>query len=360
MGLKSFLLSLCFSTLCVLICSWHSGINSLKFLAKKINWNFLCTLKSNRKVSVYQGSNILKHVCTIFELLRWKHCCWAGFSALVGTLIAFFIISDSMQIQLVYEPIIVFLVVFLITGAGNAVNDYFDYQIDRVNRPNRPIPSGRIKRKTALRLSVSLFGIGIILSFSLGPLCLFLAAFNSILLFLYAITFKRTVLIGNVVVAYLTGSTFIFGSALEIFNYECIQYSMILFLLAFFPSLVREIVLDIDDMEGDRQGGAETLPIKIGRTYTARITTVVGMIYILLSPIPYIFNTNNLFGIPYLTMTFLADMLLLLSLNEILLKDNAEKSSKMIERAMCIALLAFVVSITPSLILPSPRLIIDF
>lgn len=342
-SLKSFLVTLYFSL---------HNVNNIKLLGKKGNWDFIFKfkLKSNQKVCVYQVSNIIKHVSAFFELLRWKHCFWAGFSALVGTLIAFLIMSDSMQVQLAYEPVIVFLVVFLITGAGNAINDYFDIEIDKINRPGRPIPSGRIKQKTAMYLSVSLFGIGIILSYLLGPLCLILAAFNSILLFLYASTFKRMFLLGNVVVAYLTGSIFIFGSALEIFNYASIQYSMVLFFLAFFPSLAREIVLDIDDMEGDRQGGAVTLPIKIGKNYTARIATGVGIIFIIFSPLPYILNINNLFGIPYLIMILLADILLIFSFKEMLIMNNVVKSSKMLEKALCVALLAFVVSIIPSLI----------
>ncbi len=114
----------------------------------------------------------------------------AGIAALVGTLIAFLALPDSMPVQLKYEPALVFSVVFLVTGAGNAINDYFDYEIDRINRPRRPIPSGRVNRKTALYFSILLFGTGIVLSYWLGPVCLLLAGFNSLLLFLYASTLK--------------------------------------------------------------------------------------------------------------------------------------------------------------------------
>jgi geranylgeranylglycerol-phosphate geranylgeranyltransferase len=280
----------------------------------------------------------------IFELIRWVNCAMAGFAALIGTFIAYSALSGSIPVpQLSYEPVIVFIVVFLITGAGNAINDYFDYKIDRINRPERPIPSGRISRTTALYLSVSLFGIGIILSYWLGPVCLFLAAFNSVLLFLYASTLKGTVLTGNVVVGYLTGSTFLFGSALDIFNYGGIQSTVILFLLAGLATIAREIVKDIQDLEGDRRGGTETLPVKIGKNKAARIAAVVGITGVVLSPLPFVYNVNNAFGISYLIVVFVADLLFLVSITEIVLRDNAEKSSKLLKIAMFVALLAFVV-----------------
>ena len=267
----------------------------------------------------------------------------AGIAALVGTLIAFLALPDSMSIRLVYEPVLVFSVVFLVTGAGNAINDYFDYEIDRINRPLRPIPSGRVNRKTALYFSMLLFGIGIVLSYWLGPVCLLLAGFNSLLLFLYASTLKRMALAGNVVVGYLTGSTFLFGGALEIFNGTGIQSTIMLFLLAALATMAREIVKDIQDIEGDSRAGARTLPIVIGKMKASRLAAVLGITGIVLSPMPLVFNVNNAFGASYMAVIFVADILFLVSINEILLRDNAKKASKLLKMAMFVALIAFIV-----------------
>ena len=267
----------------------------------------------------------------------------AGIAALVGTLIAFLALPDSMQVRLVYEPVLVFSVVFLITGAGNAINDYFDHEIDRINRPSRPIPSGRVNRKTALYFSMLLFGTGVVLSYWLGPVCLLLAGFNSLMLFLYASTFKRMALAGNVVVGYLTGSTFLFGGALEIFNGTGIQSTMILFLLAVLATMAREIVKDIQDIEGDSRAGARTLPIVIGKMKASRLAAVLGITGIVLSPLPLVFNVNNAFGASYMAVIFVADILFLVSINEILLRDNAKKASKLLKMAMFVALIAFIV-----------------
>lgn len=267
----------------------------------------------------------------------------AGFAALVGTLIAF--LALPMHVQLVYEPILVFSVVFLVTGAGNVINDYFDHKIDSINRPDRPIPSGRIKRKTALYIAISLFVVGILLSFSLGPICLFLAAFNSLLLIFYASTFKRMALIGNLVVGYLAGSTFLFGGAPGIFNGMGIRSNVVLFLLAILVTMAREIVKDIQDVEGDSKAGATTLPIKVGKEFSARLAAVLGLTGVILSPLPLLLN--DAFGVLYLVIIFVADLLLLLSINEIILKDNSKKSSKLLKIAMFVALIAFVVGTIP-------------
>ena len=101
----------------------------------------------------------------------------------------------------------------MITGAGNVVNDYYDREIDAVNRPKRPIPSGRISPKSALNYSLILFAAGCLLAALVNQLCLLVAAFNSAILFFYARNLKTTPLAGNLCVAYLTGSTFLFGGA---------------------------------------------------------------------------------------------------------------------------------------------------
>lgn len=264
----------------------------------------------------------------------------AGCGALVGMMIAFLALPGSHQVHFIYEPCIVFLVVFIATGAGNAINDYFDHEIDSINRPDRPIPSGRISQKTALHLSLSLFGTGILLSFFLGPICLFLAVFNSLLLILYASTLKRMALMGNMVIGYLTGSLFLFGGAPEIFNGMGIRSNVILFLLAFLATVSREIVKDIQDMEGDMKAGARTLPITIGKERSARIAGVLGLTGVILSPFPLVLN--EAFGTSYLAVVFIADLLFLLSINEILMKDNAGKSSRLLKMGMFVALIAFV------------------
>jgi len=167
------------------------------------------------------------------QLIRYGNCLMAAFSAGIGVLIAYNIISGSAGSIPFPLPEIMYVtsVVFLITGSGNAINDYYDVEIDRINKPERPIPSGRISKSKALYFSVSLFAVGTLIAFFINMTCGIIALFNSLLLVYYAATLKRTVLIGNLSIGYLTGSTFLFGGAVFYTN-GGIEAVFVLFLLA--------------------------------------------------------------------------------------------------------------------------------
>src|SRR5690606_27375337 len=193
---------------------------------------------------------------TYLELMRYENCLMAGFAAVIGTLIAFnILISDASgsyspeNFPLFYSGL-VFLVVFLVSGAGNTINDYFDVRIDSINRPERPIPSGRATLKEALYFSYTLFALGTLLAFWINLICGFIALFNSLLLIFYAKTLKGTPLLGNLSIGYLTGSTFLFGAS--VFGFEGLDVLFVLFLLAALGITAREIVKDIEDIEGDK------------------------------------------------------------------------------------------------------------
>ena len=95
--------------------------------------------------------------------------------------------------------------VFIATGAGNTINDYCDSEIDKINKPERPIPSGRITLKNALYYSLILFVIATIIGFFISFENGVTVILCSILMILYAYDFKQRCLIGNICVALLTG-----------------------------------------------------------------------------------------------------------------------------------------------------------
>lgn len=283
---------------------------------------------------------------TYLELMRYKNCLMAGFAAVIGTLIAFNILisgTSSSSFSGAFPFLnagLVFLVVFLVSGAGNAINDYFDIRIDSINRPERPIPSGRIKVKEAFYFSCILFTLGILIAFSINPICGLIALFNSLLLILYARTLKGTPLLGNLSIGYLTGSVFLFGAS--IFGYEGIKALSVLFLLAALAITAREIVKDIEDMEGDRQEGANTLPLRIGAKKAGYLAVVTGFLAVILSPLPYFMS---ILGLNYLYLVFLADLGFLAAIIQLLVRNNPTKSSKMFKIAMFFALIAFIAGV---------------
>jgi geranylgeranylglycerol-phosphate geranylgeranyltransferase len=283
---------------------------------------------------------------TYLELMRYGNCLMAGFAAIIGTLIAYNILASEAPASFhpgsfpFLDAGLVFLVVFLISGAGNSVNDYFDIKIDSINRPERPIPSGRVKLSEALYLSYLLFGFGSLLAFSINQFCGFIALFNSLLLIFYAKTLKGTPLLGNLSIGYLTGSTFLFGAS--VFGSEGLRALFVLFVLSALAITAREIVKDIEDMEGDKMEGADTLPLRIGAKKASYLAVLIGFLAVLLSPLPYLMSV---LGRNYLYLVFLADLGFFAAIYQILARDNPAKSSKMFKIAMFFALLAFIAGV---------------
>lgn len=272
-----------------------------------------------------------------FELIRYRNCAMAGLAAIIGAAIAYTATGAPPSSAVWMLP--VFLTVFLATGAGNAINDFFDANIDAINRPERPIPSGRISGVSAYRASITLFATGIIVSYFVGDwqVPLLIAVFNTALLYFYAKSLKRKVFVGNLSVAYLSGSTFLFGGSA--YGMEGIKVTAVLFLLSMLATLAREIVKAIEDIEGDRKDGAMTLPVRIGERSSAYIASFIGIIAILLSPIPYLVG---LFNVNYLIAVAVADVFFLYAVYLILMVQESAKSSKYFKVAMFFGLLAFI------------------
>ncbi len=259
------------------------------------------------------------------EIMRPGNCLMAAVAALIG-----FLVADARP-----EPLtaaLVLLAVFVVTGAGNAANDYFDREIDAVNRPGRPIPSNRISPDRALSWSIVLFALGCLAALFINPLAFAIAAFNSILLYLYARNLKVTPFAGNLAVGYLTGSTFLFGGAAG----NNVEITAFLFLLASLATLAREIEKDIEDEAGDRISGAKTLPIVIGEGRSSLLAALfvlaaIGLSY--LAPL----------GRAYIAAVTVADILFLVALASII-RGEAPRAQKMLKMGMAAALAAFLVA----------------
>jgi geranylgeranylglycerol-phosphate geranylgeranyltransferase len=258
------------------------------------------------------------------ELMRPHNCLMAGIAAMIGLVVA------NPQFEGI-TALLVFVTVFLITGAGNGVNDYFDREIDSHNRPNRPIPSQRMDAKTAFIWSIVLFASGCILASQINIICLSIAVFNSFLLYFYAKSLKVTPLAGNLCIGYLTGSTFLFGGAT--LGIEGAKYTGILFLLASLATVSREIEKDIEDMEGDLKSSARTLPILAGEKTASRISALFLLAAIVLS---YLAPLGKI----YLAIVTVADILFLLSTKRII-EGDASGAQRSLKVGMAIALFAF-------------------
>ncbi|HIP16694.1 MAG TPA: digeranylgeranylglyceryl phosphate synthase [Methanothermococcus okinawensis] len=265
------------------------------------------------------------------ELMRVKNC----LSASIGTLIAG-LIASNFNIDLLPPILIAALVVFLICGYGNVINDIFDIEIDKINKPHRPLPSNRISLKNAKLFSFLLLITGLLFSL-FNKVCFLIALINAVVLYVYAKRYKKNKIVGNLLVAYLTGSIFLFGGAAV----NNILITLILFLCALFATWSREIIKDFEDMEGDIKEGVVSLPIKYG-IKSLHIAGILLIIAILLSPLPYIMG---IFGFFYLYSIILCDIMFIYSFMGLMKnpsKKNAERVSKEIKLIMNFILISFV------------------
>jgi geranylgeranylglycerol-phosphate geranylgeranyltransferase len=175
------------------------------------------------------------------------------------------------------------LTVVLLNAGGNAVNDLYDEAIDKINRPNRPLPSGRLSRKDVRLFAVITFTLGNLAALYAGLLPFIIAAFISTpLMIAYSMYFKRTPLTGNLIIAFILGLAFIFCSLV----YGDVKRGIAPAILAFFYTLIREIIKDLEDIKGDKADGAQTLPILVGEKTTRIITGILLFLLLIILPFP--------------------------------------------------------------------------
>ncbi len=230
--------------------------------------------------------------------------------------------ADIVNIQL----LLVSIAALVLLSAGNAINDYCDYEIDRVNRPRRPLPSGRIRRRDALIFAILLIIIGIWLGTLINRNATAFAILVSIALTSYAFWLKRMPLIGNLVVSGLTGVTFVAGGV----AIDSVQATLIPATFAFLFTTAREIVKDLEDTEGDLKNDVKTLAV-LNPQLAVKIAIGFMASVILFSPIPYLFGW---YSWHYLVVVVLGVDLVLVGLAVRLWRDASKENCTRIQRWM--------------------------
>lgn len=148
-----------------------------------------------------------------------------------------------------------------IAAGGNVINDIFDVETDKINRPERAIPSGKISLQAAFNYYLLLTLAGLILSVILSYAAFAIAFAVFAGLWLYAYKLKRLPLAGNFSIALFTGLVFPYGALAA----GEISAGYFPFLFAFLTTLIREMLKDLEDISGDRQTGANTFPVLYGQ-----------------------------------------------------------------------------------------------
>lgn len=237
-----------------------------------------------------------------------------------------------------FPVLVACIVVFLATAYGNVVNDYFDHKIDAINKPERPIPSGRISLKNAGYYALALALLGNILAFLLlGLLPELIVLISTLLMFYYAHTLKKKLLIGNFLISFLTGLSFIFGGIVV----GATIPSIYLGFYAFLTSMMREIVKDMEDVKGDRLEGAHTLPIAYGMKTSSFLAASFMIFASITSPILYFMGILTIWFLPILFVAIIIFLSAALSILKDRSSENAQKISKRVKIGMMITLISF-------------------
>ncbi|OGU27708.1 MAG: hypothetical protein A2057_02550 [Ignavibacteria bacterium GWA2_35_9] len=242
----------------------------------------------------------------------------------VNALITFLVISVACIISIygdysVLKIILAGLSGALTASAGNVINDYFDIEIDKVNRPHRVLPKGELTLKEALNFYIFLTGIALLFSVFISLLALLEVFFAAALLFLYSYRIKRIPLLGNFVVAFLTGFAFIYGG-IAVNNVEA---AMIPALFAFLINFIREIVKDMEDIEGDKQQGINSYPAVHGFKKAKTLIVFITIVLIILTVFPFI---QELYKIEYFLVVMIFVNPLLVYIIKSLFDDDSNKN----------------------------------
>jgi geranylgeranylglycerol-phosphate geranylgeranyltransferase len=171
----------------------------------------------------------------------------------------------------------------LATGAGNVVNDYHDVGVDRLNKPSRPLPSGRLSMRAAavLYLVCSLVIVGLALLLAPAGVARLVVGWQ-VALFAYARWCKRWLVVGNLLVAAVSSSAFLAGAMVG----GNASAGWVPGLIGFSFVICREVVKGGEDLEGDRATGVRTLAVRLGRARAGSVAAALMLGLACLLPVP--------------------------------------------------------------------------
>jgi geranylgeranylglycerol-phosphate geranylgeranyltransferase len=225
-----------------------------------------------------------------------------------------------------------------IGAASNALNDVFDVEIDRINRPMRPIPSGELSLQQGRLIWIIGTSIGILLSFFLSWRHVLIAIVSSGLLYLYSAFWKKQPIIGNIVVGLVIATAFIYGG----WAMGTSPKIWILAAFAFIATIAREITKDIEDMEGDAAIGGRTLPIWRGVSTAQKCVLALLLFLILGTPLPYLWYEFTGYYLIFMLGVVLVSLMALWHLFQTKpIAQGAHAASRLLKVMMLLGMMAF-------------------
>ena len=264
------------------------------------------------------------------ELLRLNVCILAVLGFIVGSLVA------GITAPVSFSFFVGIVVVFLICGGGNTINDYYDYETDKLSKSHRPLPSGRISMESTKNYAIILLFIGILLAvLFFSQAAIVFTIFNGLLVWVYSWKLKKTPF-GHLVDSWLAAAPFILGG-LIISNVS--QTVLILSTMAFLGNFGREIIKGIEDMRSDKLVEMKTMEIVLGQGTSKIISMILISLAILLSFVPYL---SGDMGIGYLLLIFVGDCIFGYALTKM---NSPKQSQNIMKIGMFVVMLAFLIGV---------------
>jgi len=222
-------------------------------------------------------------------------------------------------------------------AAGNVINDIFDIQIDKLNKPNRPLANNTLTKNSAIAFYILLNFVSLVLALWVGFLPFLIVLITIAVLFVYSSILKRKILLGNITIAFLTGLAFVYGGVV-VGNWKL---SIIPAAFAFVINLIREIVKDMEDKEGDSKLGVITFPQKFGFALAKKTILFFSVLLIAATFFPYVLGIYNIKF--FLIVMIIVNPLIVYMLRSLFIDDsvkNLNKLSSLLKLSMLFGLAA--------------------
>lgn len=288
----------------------------------------------------------MKH---FLQLIRFKNLLIIVFMHLLFT---YFFETYYLAISLL--PNVLFLTsIILITAAGYIINDIFDVEIDKINKPNKIIISKHINPKKALYIYYSFNFVGLLLgiyvSLLIGKITYsFIFIGTILLLYYYSKKIKKIAIIGNLIISFLIALNifliYIFDfSTINMQNNSFKLTSFLAYaLIAFIFNFIREILKDIEDIKGDYNQNLKTLPILIGKKRTQTILFYLSLLLLLIIMFLISFLKNNALQIYSLVFIIIPLSYFIYKVKEIKTKKEIHKFSSILKFIMLFGLFTII------------------
>jgi geranylgeranylglycerol-phosphate geranylgeranyltransferase len=282
--------------------------------------------------------NIFDKIQAVHGLIKTELPVAAGICVIAGEIISRHPVAAT-------EALLGFTVGFFLSGTAMMTNDYWDLEVDKINHPTRPLPSGKISITELWILAAFFSAVGLAAAALLGPVALAFSVIIWIVGFLYNWKYKESGLPGNMMVSLSVASTFILGGIAVggLFNGVVWLFGGI----AFFFDLGEEIAGGAMDVEGDAKRGARTLARVKGREFALRTSAVAFALVIVLTFLPYLFGW---LGLTYLVLVVFLDLSVIFFTYGLLRSSTPSEGRGKI-RALYVSMLIFVVVLLFSILL---------